>query len=83
MTMPDERTRNLLQAGAFLKQLEADASLPDRIRREATRLLRHYPTLRDVEYLARQQQPFAGMKLLTADIDPKWWALYPHGVHRG
>lgn len=37
--MPDERTRNLLQAGAFLKELHADQSLPERVRDEAHRLL--------------------------------------------
>lgn len=82
MTTPDERTRNILQAGAFLKELEADESLPERIRREAMRLLRHYPTLSDVKSLARQEQPFAGMRLLTGDLDPRWWADYRFGVHR-
>lgn len=83
MTTPDERTRNILQAGAFLKELQADASLPEPVRREATRLLRHYPTLSDVKYLAQQQTAFAGMKSLTEEFDPRWWANYRFGAHLG
>jgi hypothetical protein len=83
MTMPDERTRTILQAGAFLKELQADPSLPERVRREATRLLRHYPTLSDVKFLAQQQTLFAGVKSLTDEIDPQWWEDYRFGVHLG
>jgi len=41
MPTPRERTRNLLQVGAFLRELEADKRLPKAIRNEARRLLRH------------------------------------------
>lgn len=46
MTMPDERTRAVLQARAFLQRLamgEWSAEIPLAVRREAQRLLRHYP----------------------------------------
>lgn len=52
MTMPDERTRSLLQAGAFLKELSRDASVPLAIREEACRLMRHYPTVNTLHLLA-------------------------------
>lgn len=43
MTMPNERTRAVIQTGEFLLELSRDSSLPERIRREAKFLLRHYP----------------------------------------
>lgn len=81
MTMPDERTRNLLQAGAFLRELEADTELPDRVRWEAHRLLRHYPTLGNVKLLAEIEQRWMGSNILTTEIDPAWWEGYRFGVH--
>ena len=53
MTTPDERRRTLVQAGAFLKELRGNQSLPEAVRQEAHRLLRHYPSLREIEHLAR------------------------------
>ena len=38
MTMPEERTRNVLQAGAFLKELAASKAVPKQVREEAYRL---------------------------------------------
>jgi len=52
MTMPDERTRAVLQAREFLQALatgEWPIELPPRVRREAQRLLRHYPRASDIE----------------------------------
>ena len=43
MTMPNERTRAVIQTGKFLLELSQDSSLPERIRRDAKFLLRHYP----------------------------------------
>ena len=43
MTMPNERTRAVIQTGEFLLKLSQDSSLPERIRRDAKSLLRHYP----------------------------------------
>jgi len=44
MTMPNERTRAVIQTGEFLLELARDASLPERIRQDAKFLLRHYPS---------------------------------------
>lgn len=46
MTMPDERTRSLLQTRDFLEELCSSGQtpgVPEEVRREARRLLRHYP----------------------------------------
>lgn len=43
MTMPNERTRAVIQTGKFLLELSRDPSLPEKIRRDAKFLLRHYP----------------------------------------
>ncbi|WP_122318882.1 BPSL0761 family protein, partial [Pseudomonas savastanoi] len=43
MTTPNERTRAVIQTGEFLLELSQDSSLPERIRRDAKFLLRHYP----------------------------------------
>ena len=46
--MPDERTRAILQTKAFLVDLlstEQTPGVPDSVRREARRVLRHYPGL--------------------------------------
>lgn len=43
MTMPNERTRAVIQTRKFLLELSRDLSLPERIRRDAKHLLRHYP----------------------------------------
>lgn len=46
MTMPDERTRAILQTREFLQELatgEWTPALPPGVRTEAQRLLRHYP----------------------------------------
>lgn len=48
MTMPCERTRSVIQAGEFLKELTQDVSLPEPIRRQAKHLLRHYPSRREM-----------------------------------
>lgn len=83
MTMPVERTRNLLQAGAFLKELEADTLLPEAIRREAHRLLRHYPTVHEIRLMATVESKFAGAFLLTPEIDKNWFSDYRFGPHTG
>ena len=59
MTMPAERTRAVLQTREFLLQLvdtSLTPALPDSVRREAFRLLRHYPHEGDMR-LAHQACP--------------------------
>lgn len=53
MTMPSERTRAIIQTREFLVELSRDNSLPEAVRTEAHRLLRHYPSADEV-LLARR-----------------------------
>lgn len=78
MTTPDERTRTLLQAGAFLKELSRNPGVSDAIREEARRLVRHYPTVSTLQLLASLD---SGSNILTTDIDPTWVKEYPAGAH--
>lgn len=80
MTMPDERTRSLLQAGAFLKELSRDPSVPLAIREEACRLMRHYPTVNTLRLLAGLDAT-CGSNILAQDIDAAWLDKYRFGAH--
>lgn len=59
MTMPNERTRAVIQTREFLVELSRDASLPDRVRRDAKFLLRHYPSRDDVLLAGRIEESTA------------------------
>lgn len=48
MTTPYERTRAVIQARAFLIEIGQDLSISEAIRKEACRLLRHYPSQEEV-----------------------------------
>ncbi|MCQ4322980.1 hypothetical protein DBO86_10770 [Pseudomonas indoloxydans] len=48
MTMPSERTRSIIQTRKFLVDLSRDKTMPEVVRTEARRLLRHYPTADEV-----------------------------------
>lgn len=49
MTIPLERTRSVLQAEAFLKDLMVREDVPEDVRDSAKVLLRHYPTRLDLK----------------------------------
>lgn len=56
MTTPDERVRAVLHTKDFLENLcssETTPSLPDAVRQEARRLLRHYPSRMDLTRASR------------------------------
>lgn len=59
MTTPNERTRSVIQAREFLQELMRSADVPESVRTEARRLLRHYPSNGDLQ--------------LTALALPGWW----------
>lgn len=90
MTMPIERTRNLIQAGAFLRDLAANMALPQQVRTEAYRLLRHFPSVSDVEAIAANEAHLQEVtksplraNLLVTEFDPEWLRGYMHGPHIG
>lgn len=75
MTTPAERMRNLVQAGALLKEIRADESLCADLRQEADRLLRHYPTVAELQSLA------SNSSMLTVEIDQDWVRNSRFGAH--
>lgn len=75
MTTPIERSRNLVQTGALLKEIRANELLPASLRDEAARLLRHYPTVAELQMLARN------CDMLTTDFDPDWIRGNQLGAH--
>lgn len=54
MTLPYERTRAVVQTRGFLNELRVDTSVPEPIRQEARRLLRHYPTVLEMNLACKQ-----------------------------
>ena len=53
MTTVYERTRSVIETGAFLARLSQDVSLPDNVRGQARQLLRHYPNAEVVRLAGR------------------------------
>jgi len=56
MTIPFERTRALIETKQFLEQLlvpEDSPGVPDWAREQARKLLRHYPTYSNIDFLHR------------------------------
>ncbi|WP_150300639.1 BPSL0761 family protein [Pseudomonas profundi] len=56
MTMPDERTRSIIQTREFLIALHQNKSLPESVRDQAYRLLRHYPTAEEVLLAGKKEE---------------------------
>ena len=55
MTLPYERRRSVIQAREFLEELRQNNALSEEIRKEANRLLRHYPWPYEVFQAAQQE----------------------------
>lgn len=55
MTMPLERTSSLIEARSFLYSLRSNSEVSEEVKRQAERLLRHYPTAREVMQLAAKE----------------------------
>lgn len=71
MTTPDERTRALVQTKQFLQGLQIQDTVPPDVREAARALLRHYPTLAQIE-LAHLALPlfFGSAQLLSPREQP-------------
>lgn len=72
MTMPAERTRTVLQTKQFLLELQnttKSPGVPENVRKEAHRLLRHYPSAWDLDAAHRGA--------------PDWWGPVSDGKDRG
>ncbi|WP_341481920.1 BPSL0761 family protein [Halopseudomonas nanhaiensis] len=70
MTMPDERTKAVLETREFLLSLKQNLAVPDDVRRTAQALLRHYPEQRHLASVAAVYE-----KLSSAVLDDQGLAL--------
>lgn len=62
MTLPNERTRAVLQTKSFLYRLmdaKETPRVPKSVREEARRLLKHFPSSVDLEVVSRLSNVFA------------------------
>lgn len=72
MTMSSERTRSIIQTREFLVDLSRNQGLPEGVRIEASRLLRHYPTSQEVLLAGRLEEQRADSltePFLSSNID--------------
>lgn len=60
MTIPDERSRSVLQTRGFLEELMLDTELPSRVRNQAKALLRHFPETHNIEAVKRLEEACLG-----------------------
>ncbi|KAA0691790.1 hypothetical protein DT594_16250 [Halopseudomonas laoshanensis] len=79
MTLPSERSRSVKQTGEFLQELVRNPCMPEEIKREAKRLLRHYPSAEDVlrvgqleDYLFSEQHDDKARDLFMAIYHPRF-----------
>lgn len=72
MTSPTERSRAVIQAKRFLQKLSARTDVPDDVRQEAERLLRHYPGSVHIN-LAGVAWP---MHFATEEVEPERMPSY-------
>lgn len=74
MTTPTERTRALVWAGDFLEELRnaEPGTVPDALREQANRILRHYPATMEIEQMARMERPdFSFGQMLSVEGIPE------------
>lgn len=71
MTLPHERTRSLIQAGELLQELSKDTGLAETIRKQATAVLRHYPSKEEVVQIGKRDEMADNVfgPLLSSDIE--------------
>lgn len=58
MTMPSERTRALIWAAEFMREVRHRPDVPDDLRAQAHIILRHYPETSSIESQARLQEHY-------------------------
>lgn len=56
MTMPNERTRALIQSHDFLVQLGQDQALAESIRRQVCQILRYYPSSYEIPLAGKLEE---------------------------
>ncbi|KTG24730.1 hypothetical protein AWR38_22790 [Idiomarina sp. WRN-38] len=65
MTLPNERTRAIIQTEAFLIELSKDKSICDEKRQEARRLLRHYPSRKEMLLAGQVEEKLTAGSIFT------------------
>lgn len=82
MTMPDERTRALIWAGAFLVELAKSNTLPIKVRQQAVWIARHFPTVDEVRMMAmfRDESTGVGLGLAPPEQINEWLMSFPNGA---
>jgi hypothetical protein len=70
MTMPTERTRALLWAGEFLREVQMSETLPEKLKTQASWILRHYPEAGEIVRAAAS--PRAGSWLAPVEQHGDW-----------
>lgn len=79
MTTNAERSRTVLQTIEFLDELAKRSDLPEDVKQEAKRLMRHYPTAHALETEAKATEKFCpafGIFTSKDALDPKLEALF-------
>jgi len=79
MTTNAERSRTVLQTIEFLDELAKRSDLPEDVKREAKRLMRHFPTAHALELTAKAVEKFCPNYAYFAskdEFDPKLEALF-------
>lgn len=61
MTLPYERTLAVIKTREFLENLSLDSTLEEALRRQADRLLRHYPSEREVLRVGKLEHILYGL----------------------
>jgi hypothetical protein len=56
MTMPNERTRALIWAGEFLREVRRCDSVPENLKAKAYQILRHYPATFEIQQAATMSE---------------------------
>ncbi|MGY1426540.1 BPSL0761 family protein [Lysobacter sp. A289] len=79
MSTPNERSLCVVQTRRFLQSLRSDDTLPEPVRQESHRLLRHYPTATDIQTEALLQEKGMRGMCFDPEIDPGWWREYLYG----
>ncbi|WP_455231654.1 BPSL0761 family protein [Geopseudomonas aromaticivorans] len=62
MSLPHERTRSVIQTESFLVELSRNMALPEELRLEAKRLLRHYPSAEQIMRVGHMEQSLQALE---------------------
>lgn len=79
MTTNAERSRTVLQTKVFLEELAKRSDLPEDVKQEAQRLLRHFPSPHALEIGAKATERFCpdfGIFASKDEFDPRLEALF-------